>query len=442
MSNSSTPASLPGEKKRKKYGKFTVQRMKHPTGTVYWRVAGTINGKRYRKNFQKKKDATEEKQRLEVKQLAEQRYEKVVMTSLSREECEEAKIAFKMLEGRKKSLSFYVRYALDRYREAEFEQTVETAIDEYLKHKRIEQQRNIITAVQLRTMTTQLTKFKAEYGDKLLGEMDSELIRNYLNNLTFGEDSRHISPKTFNNKRGYLNTFFRFCVLKDWLMLNPVDKVPQFSIKAKRGSAETLTATQAAELMEYVETYTGTKKSKVEKGIFVPYFALCLFAGLRPDIRTGEIGRLRKEHIRLDTGVILIEPEVSKVDEKRAIKIQPNLRLWLEKYPLEQYPLIPPRLEFHRREIRKDKNLVHNVLRHTFISMTVGAFQSVGDAALQAGNSESIIRKHYLDLKTEEEADDFWRIAPIGTSLPSKLVKVGGRYEEAKQLKPLNEKSA
>ena len=439
MSNSSTPASLPGEKKRKKYGKFTVQRMKHPTGTVYWRVAGTINGKRYRKNFQKKSEATEEKQRLEVRQRAEQNYEKVVMTSLSREECEEAKIAFKMLEGRKKPLSFYVRYALDRYREAEFEQTVETSIDEYLKHKRIEHQRNIITAVQLRTMTTQLTKFKAEYGEKLLGEMDPELIRNYLNNLTYGENNRHISPKTFNNKRGYLNTFFRFCVLKDWLMLNPVDKVPQFTIKAKRGSAETITAEQAEALMKYVENYDGDpdnpKRKPLPKGIFVPYFALCLFAGLRPDIRTGEIGRLKKEHIRLDTGVILIEPEVSKVDEKRAIKIQPNLRLWLEKYPLDEYPIVPNRLEYHRKIIRKKNGLDHNVLRHTFISMIVGAFQSVGDAALQAGNSENIIRKHYLDLKTEAEADEFWRITPEGTSLPSNLVKVSGRFEEAKELK-------
>ena len=442
MSNSSTPAEKSSETKRKKYGKFTVQRMKHPTGTVYWRVAGSINGKRYRKNFQKKTEATEEKQRLEVRQRAEQNHEKVVMTSLTREECEEAKIAFRMLEGRKKPLSFYVKYALERYREAEFEQTVKTAIDEYLAHKGIEQKRHLITAVQLRTMTTQLEKFKADHGEKLLGEMDAETIRNYLNNQTFGEDNQHISPKTFNNKRGYLNTFFRFCVLKDWLMLNPVDKVPQFTIKAKRGSADTLTAAQAAELMKYVEDYAGTKKSKVERGIFVPYFALCLFAGLRPDIRTGEIGRLKKEHIRLDTGVILIEPEVSKVDEKRSIKIQPNLRLWLEKYPLDQYPLIPPRLEFHRREIRKDKDLVHNVLRHTFISMTVGSFKSVGDAALQAGNSENIIRKHYLDLKTESEADAFWRITPEGTSLPSNLVKVDGRYEEAKPLESLDAKSA
>jgi len=57
-------------------------------------------------------------------------------------------------------------------------------------------------------------------------------------------------------------------------------------------------------------------------------------------------------------------------------------------------------------------------MRHTFISMTVGAFCSVGDASLQAGNSEAVIRKHYLDLKSVEEADAFWMIVPEGEKLP------------------------
>ena len=39
------------------------------------------------------------------------------------------------------------------------------------------------------------------------------------------------------------------------------------------------------------------------------------------------------------------------------------------------------------------------------------------DASLQAGNSEAIIRKHDLDLKSTEEADHFWRITPAGTEL-------------------------
>jgi hypothetical protein len=44
--------------------------------------------------------------------------------------------------------------------------------------------------------------------------------------------------------------------------------------------------------------------------------------------------------------------------------------------------------------------------------MFVAKFRSLGDAAIQAGNSESIIRKHYLDLKTTTEADEFFGIIP------------------------------
>jgi hypothetical protein len=33
--------------------------------------------------------------------------------------------------------------------------------------------------------------------------------------------------------------------------------------------------------------------------------------------------------VRLDTGVILIEPSVSKVRMKRSVTIQPNLAAWL-----------------------------------------------------------------------------------------------------------------
>ncbi|MGH7995476.1 MAG: hypothetical protein ACREFX_03900 [Opitutaceae bacterium] len=56
--------------------------------------------------------------------------------------------------------------------------------------------------------------------------------------------------------------------------------------------------------------------------------------------------------------------------------------------------------------------LAHDVMRHSFISMFVAKFRSIGEAALQAGNSENIIRKHYLDLKTTEEAEQFFGILP------------------------------
>ena len=42
----------------------------------------------------------------------------------------------------------------------------------------------------------------------------------------------------------------------------------------------------------------------------------------------------------------------------------------------------------------------------------------MGDAALQAGNSEVIIRKHYLDLKSPAEAGQFFGILPKTTIRP------------------------
>jgi hypothetical protein len=67
---------------------------------------------------------------------------------------------------------------------------------------------------------------------------------------------------------------------------------------------------------------------------------------------------------------------------------------------------------------RKKFNLTHDILRHTFISMFVGKFRSIGEAALQAGNSESIIRKHYLDLKSVAESEAFFGIMPKRVPAP------------------------
>lgn len=44
--------------------------------------------------------------------------------------------------------------------------------------------------------------------------------------------------------------------------------------------------------------------------------------------------------------------------------------------------------------------------------MFVAKFRSMGEAALQAGNSETIIRRHYLDIKSVAEAEQFFSIRP------------------------------
>ncbi len=92
--------------------------------------------------------------------------------------------------------------------------------------------------------------------------------------------------------------------------------------------------------------------------------------------------------------------------------IQPCLRAWLTRYPIDRYPIIPRSAANLLTAVRKKFSLGHDVLRHTFISMHVAKSRSVGDAALQAGDSEAIIKKHYLNRVSPEEADAFWKITP------------------------------
>jgi hypothetical protein len=164
------------------------------------------------------------------------------------------------------------------------------------------------------------------------------------------------------------------------------------------------------QLLEYVESY--------EDGVMVPYFGLALFAG----IRTGTNGELWKllhsdpkeiaAWIDLVNGEIRIQPHISKTREYRRIKIQPNLAAWLTRYPVGNWP---QNFDRHVKHIRAKFELGQDVLRHTFISEHVAAFSSIGQAALQAGNTEAVTRRYYLNLTDSANAAGFWAIKPSKT---------------------------
>jgi hypothetical protein len=58
------------------------------------------------------------------------------------------------------------------------------------------------------------------------------------------------------------------------------------------------------------------------------------------------------------------------------------------------------------------KILPHDGLRHTAISAFVSCHGSFADAAMQFGNSESMIRTHYFNRMTKAEAEAFYAIIP------------------------------
>ena len=401
---------------------FTIVRFANRNGTVSWRVCGYLHGTRVRKNFRSREEAGAEKAALELYALQNASGLRASATFLTEDQLREAEGAFRNLVDLPRSLTVYLNYAIANYREPEREAPLAMAVSEYVAAKRKDVERTLLSIRQFRSIKNELDHFEKTFPEASVSAFAPSRLVAYL-------ERGGAALKTYNNRRGILSTFFKFAVQRDWLAINPIEKAPYHRISHRRGSAVTLTSDQAAKLMAHVEGFKG--------GALVPYFALCLFAGVRPCPLFGEIAKLRPEHIRLETDTIHIEPEVSKVRMPRRIAIQPSLAAWLHRYPTDSFPIIPKNTAKMRRKVFDAFGLTHDVLRHTFISMFVAKFRSMGEAALQAGNSESIIRKHYLDLKTASEAEQFFNIRPKSKGNATTLAaKVDSRQRRTSLMVP------
>jgi hypothetical protein len=96
-------------------------------------------------------------------------------------------------------------------------------------------------------------------------------------------------------------------------------------------------------------------------------------------------------------------------DDAGNLSISDNLAAWLAIAP---GPIIPPNFDRLAKLTRKHFNLSHDEARHSFISYHVALHRSIGDAALQAGNSEAIVKRHYLNTHTQDEGSAFFRVTP------------------------------
>jgi integrase len=382
---------------------FVISEFTNPSGGIVFQLYARLDGKRFRKNFPTREEAEAERQVQEVRLLQLETGIRAAATRLTDEQLHEAESMFRRVAGHAHPLTFYVEFALANYREPVTQKLLAEAVTEFLVIKDHEREQDLLSEPYLTRVKRDLKRLQKHFPGATVADLTGPKLMEYF-------EARRAAHKTFNNRRGVVSAFIKFALQRDWLADSPLAKIPPRRLRRRRGCAITFAATQAAALMAYVEKHYPTA---------VPYFALCLFAGIRPCLRTGEILRLQPAHVKLDANMIRIDGEVSKVREPRNATIQPNLAAWLRAFPLRKFPIIPVNLQHIREKVAEKFPLAHDVMRHSFISFFVAKFRSIGEAALQAGNSESIIRKHYLDLKTTEEAEQFFGILPKNASAPA-----------------------
>jgi len=393
-------------------GRFTLKAVNASSnGFTYqtFLVSGWLNGRRVRKHFKSRDEALGEKNALEVEAANIGGEIRARNTRLSAAQLDEAEFAMARLGP--KSLALAVEWFLATYKPPVTAIAIETAAEAFLEAKAPH-----IRTLALRDYRVTLKAFQAAFPARKVHTLTTADIQGFLAN-------RGVGKKRLNNLRGDLNAFFVFCQAapREWTRENPVKPIQKFRIA--RGIPEIMNADTAARLMAYVETYSGGPRTKQPPGFLAPYFALCLFAGLRPSVPDGEACKLGLQtnpgrFIDQELGVIRITPEVAKTNSVRQVTIQPNLAEWFVRYPLAKFPIVRQNAKRWITAVRMKFALGDDVLRHTFISMHVAKFKSLGTAALEAGNSETMIRRHYLNLVSEADANKFWSIKPgmdVGT---------------------------
>jgi integrase len=145
----------------------------------------------------------------------------------------------------------------------------------------------------------------------------------------------------------------------------------------------------------------------------VPFIAIGGFAGLR----VAEIRRLGWSAVSLERRLIELRAGQAKTASRRLVPISDNLAAWLSQ--ADQKTSLNLSLGKIARIHRLAETLgipwPPNGLRHSYISYRIAEVKNAAQVALEAGNSPTIIFKHYRELVTEEDARAWFGIYPAGS---------------------------
>ncbi|OJV22946.1 MAG: hypothetical protein BGO12_02585 [Verrucomicrobia bacterium 61-8] len=225
------------------------------------------------------------------------------------------------------------------------------------------------------------------------------------------KEMKHTSGRTKNNYRSSLATLLSYAREEGYLPRG-VQTEAEFS---KRYDGK------GGEIGIYTPEKLHTLLFKIEPRL-TPFVAIGAFAGLR----TAEIVRLEWTEVRFGQKVIEIKASKSKTASRRLAPILPVLAEWLAPMRKESgRVLVGVHDEFAiATQFKKavdaitDKmgkplvKIVHNGLRHSFITYRMAILKNAAEVALEAGNSPRMIFEHYRELATGEEAKDWFGARP------------------------------
>jgi len=261
-------------------------------------------------------------------------------------------------------------------------------------------------------------RYKMDVGQKLrvaaktftgkVADIKVQDIDNWLDTLT------GVSKRTAMNYRNALRTIFSFAREKGYLPRHQ-DTEARFSRKYK--PEKPVIGIYTPEQLKILLFHITPR--------LVPFVAIGGLAGMR----SAEIVRMQWRNIRLDSNQIFVPERVAKTIA-REIPICPSLAEWLKPFKkaaegddkvlvrISNGFALSKRFAAAVARIKGKKGqpllkIVHNGLRHTYISCRVKMIKNKHEVALEAGNSPRIIDSNYLRIiENPEQAKQWFNIFP------------------------------
>jgi len=205
---------------------------------------------------------------------------------------------------------------------------------------------------------------------------------------------RGCAPGTRNTRLRHLSAFFSWAVEHGKLGRAPLDTIRA----APKHDAEihVLTPEQAADLMRHAVDY---------RREMAPYFALALFAGIRPDeIKKLPPAKIGREYITIDGAI-------AKKKRRRTIPIQSNLRAWLDAYPPKGRVIFYSRRAFNK--IRDKLGFWKgDICRHSFGTYLFEMTKDTPGITAMMGNSARVFEDAYRALAAPGSGKKYFSIRP------------------------------
>ena len=263
--------------------------------------------------------------------------------------------------------------------------TLETAINALLIAKRLANLR----PQYVKSLRAYLGQFSRGREETLVTAVDVFMLEDW-----FAKRSECLSAMASNI--GRLSALFAFCERRGWVNKNPCRMLERPRVERK--APKILTSEQAGKLIAAV---------RERRPHMAPFFALAMFAGVRPD----EVSRLSWKSLDLDRGLLTIDASASKVRRRRLVYLEPAAVALLR---------LGGRLPVSRATRRRYQSFAcavlgfeewsQDLLRHTAASYLLALHRDAGKVAFGLGNSPGILMRHYSELVGAEDATKFWAV--------------------------------